>query len=100
MEMRYAPPPKPTTYIIEANEKASQAFAPLKASADLLLALNRYGSARLVITNARNPELVVKKVTARVDAQLLKSGVPKRCKLEDWGGGVVQVTLIANESGE
>lgn len=97
MAMRNAPPPQPTTYIIEANEKASQTFAPLKASGDLLLALNRYGSARLVIANARDRALVVKKVVARVDAQLLKLGVPKHCKLEDWGGGVVQVTLIANE---
>lgn len=100
MAMRHAPSPQPTTYIIEANKKASQTFAPLKASADLLLALNRYGSARLVITNARDAELVVKKVIGRVDAELLKSGTPKCCQLEDWGGGVVQVTLVAIEPGE
>lgn len=98
--MRYAPPPKPTTYIIEVNEKASQTFAPLKASADLLRALNRYGSARLVITNARDSDLAVRKVIGRVDAELLKSGIPKRCNVEEWGGGVIQVTLVANESSE
>ncbi len=100
MEMPYTPPPTPTTYIIEANGQASQIFAPLKASANLLLALNRYGSARLVITNARDVELVVKKVTGRVDAELLKSGIPKRCKVEDWGKGVIQVTLVASQSSQ
>lgn len=94
-EMRYAPPPAPTTYIIEANGEASQILAPLKASANLLLALNQYGSARLTITNARDRESVIRKVVGRVDAQLLKSGIAKCCSIEDWGNGVVQVTLVA-----
>jgi hypothetical protein len=91
--------PRPTC-IIEANEQASQTFAPLEASANLLLALNRYGSARLVVTNARDVQLVVKKVTGRVDAELLKSGIAKRCNVEDWERGIFQVTLVANESSE
>jgi hypothetical protein len=83
------PPPKPTNYVIEEHGRTWETKAPFHALAKLATALGRSGSARVRLENATNEGKLISNVANRVDEEIRRKGIRKRCELKHLGEGDV-----------